>query len=217
MDSLQAYHAFWASFGWKAYDETSVPDIAVMPYITYEAADDYFDNTVALTASLWSRSTSWVDITAKAKEIALKIGLGGIIIPFYNGMIWLKRGHPWAQRMSDGDDVRRIVLNIEAEYIRNGESPDITGTTWVWNDSIDMSDHKCEFDFESDSKNYVGVEIKNNMVTYVFYDSIAHTTRGEIVNFMGQWSSAAKKTITITSPITDDFYEYLTNNAEQGE
>lgn len=119
MDKLQAYHSFWASFGWKAYDETSVPDIAVLPYITYEVAVDYFDNELALTASLWSRSTSWVDITAKEKEIAELIGRGGLIIPYAGGGLWIKRGNPWAQRMSDSSDdmIRRIVLNISIEFI----------------------------------------------------------------------------------------------------
>ena len=68
MDKMQAYHDFWSSFGWKAYDETSVPDIAVLPYITYESATDSFGTQLSLNASLWSRSTSWADITAKEKE-----------------------------------------------------------------------------------------------------------------------------------------------------
>lgn len=119
MDKLQAYHAFWSSFDWKAYDETSVPDSAELPYITYEVASDSFDNDLALTASLWSRSTSWVDITAKEKEIAEAITRGGTVIMYDGGAFWIRKGMPWAQRMAEASDdsVRRIVLNVFIEFI----------------------------------------------------------------------------------------------------
>lgn len=119
MDKLQAYHAFWNGFGWKAYDETSVPDSAVLPYITYEVSSDNFDNDLALTASLWSRSTSWADITAKEQEIADEITRGGTMRLYDNGAFWIRKGHPWAQRMSESSDdsVRRIVLNVTVEFI----------------------------------------------------------------------------------------------------
>ena len=118
MDSLQALQKFWSSFTWKAYDETSVPDNAQLPYITYEASKDYFGSTLAQTASLWIRATGWSSITAKEKEISDYIGRGGKMIPFDNGVLWIRRGLPWAQRMADEDDtIRRIVLNIEIEFV----------------------------------------------------------------------------------------------------
>ena len=119
MDKLQAYHAFWSSFGLKAYDETSVPDTATLPYITYEASSDFFGTDLAMTASLWYRSTSWADITAKEKAIASDIGRGGKIVSYTGGGIWIRRGTPWAQRMPDSTDdmVRRIVLNVIIEFI----------------------------------------------------------------------------------------------------
>lgn len=119
MDKMQAYHAFWAGFEWKAYDETSVPDTAGLPYITYETATDNFDNELALTASLWSRSTSWVDITAKEQEIAERISRGGLMVLYDGGGFWIKKGSPWAQRMSETSDdmIRRIALNISIEFI----------------------------------------------------------------------------------------------------
>ena len=119
MDKMQAYHSFWSAFTWKAYDETSVPDSAVLPYIAYEAITGYFGDSLAVTASLWTRSTSWATITAKEKEIAARIGKGGIMIPYEGGALWIRRGSPWAQRMSDAQDdsVRRIVLNVILEFI----------------------------------------------------------------------------------------------------
>ena len=50
-------------------------------------------------------------------EIGAAIGLGGKIIPFDGGKLWIKRGTPFAQRMSDeNEQIRRIYLNVEVEY-----------------------------------------------------------------------------------------------------
>ena len=120
MNNVRALHGFWSSFGWKAYDESTVPseDLhPVIPRITYEVATDEFDAPVSLTASLWDRSYSWENISNKATEIYNYIGRGGRMVRFEDNVIWVKRGSPFSQRMSDEDDsVRRIVLNIEVEY-----------------------------------------------------------------------------------------------------
>lgn len=119
MDKMQALHAFWSQFGWKAYDETSVPDTAELPYITYEASSDNFDHPIAQTVSLWDRSTSWARIETIRNTIEYAISRGGVAIPFEDGAIWLKRGSPFTQRMADDSDdtIRRIVINVETEFI----------------------------------------------------------------------------------------------------
>lgn len=119
MDKLQRLHSFWGEFNLPAYDENSVPDNAVLPYITYEAVTDYFDNNVFTTASLWYRSSSWSAIESKQREIANFIGRGGTICSYDGGAFWIRRGNPWSQRMSESsnDMIRRIVLNIIIEYI----------------------------------------------------------------------------------------------------
>lgn len=127
MDKLQAYHSFWSNFSWKAYDETSVPiaedrikmNGAAYPYNTYELSEDFFGHDLALTASLWDRSESWESVVDKAREISNYIGQGGVLIHYDGGAFWIRRGTPWAQRMSDesDDSVRRIVLNIVVEFI----------------------------------------------------------------------------------------------------
>lgn len=119
MDKLQAYHSFWSGFGLKAYDETSVPDDASMPYITYEVIEDNFDHPVGVVASLWYRTTSWAKPIAKVNEIENVLTRGGKIVSYDGGAFWIKRANPWAQRMPDGSDdsVRRIILNIEVEFI----------------------------------------------------------------------------------------------------
>jgi len=123
MDSLQTLNKFWNSFNLKAYDENTVPDNAMTAndgkYITYSVSTAYFDEPVALSASVWYKSTSWAEITQKAEEIGDAIGLGGKVIRFDGGGLWIKRGTPFSQRMSDEDDtIRRVYINIEVEYFR---------------------------------------------------------------------------------------------------
>ena len=118
MDKIQALNDFWNSFTLIAYDQSTVPDDAKLPYITYSVAEDDFNRPVSLTASIWYRSKSWGDITAKLNEISDRIGRGGIVVPFDGGAIWIKKGTPFAQRVTDEDDsIRRIYMNIEAEFI----------------------------------------------------------------------------------------------------
>lgn len=122
MDKWQALDKFWNSFGLTAYDENSVPTgktAIPLPYITYQANTDTFDNSVALSASLWYRSSSWGQISQKSDEISNKIGMGGTPVPYDGGVIWVKRANPFSQRMSDptDDTIRRVFINIEAEFI----------------------------------------------------------------------------------------------------
>ncbi len=118
MDKEQALQSFWGSFEWKAYDENTVPEDAELPRITYSVTTDSFNENVALTGSLWARSTSWKNITLKAHEIAQRLAGGGQTIRYEDGLLWIRKGVPFMQRMADTDDsIRRIYINIEVEYI----------------------------------------------------------------------------------------------------
>lgn len=123
MNKAQALHSFWSSFkvGNKpvpAYDESTVPVDAGFPRITYEVVEDSIGQEVVMTASIWDRNMSWVRSEEIAEDISVLVGLGGFNIPCVGGSLWIKRGTPFAQRMTDTDDsIRRIVINIEAEYI----------------------------------------------------------------------------------------------------
>ena len=114
----QALQSFWERFGVSVYDENTVPEDATYPRLTYTYAEDDFERPVALSASLWDKSFSWVRLTNLAEAIRTEIGYGGVLLTCENGHIWLKRGAPFAQRMSDEDDaIRRIYINIEAEFL----------------------------------------------------------------------------------------------------
>ena len=118
MTKAAAIYQFWNSFGLTAYEENSVPVEAAFPYITYQLVTDSFDHEVAATASLWYRSESWTGINSKTEEISQKISRGKII-SCDGGAIWLKRGQPFAQSMSDESDdlIKRKYLNITAEFM----------------------------------------------------------------------------------------------------
>ena len=119
MTKAAAIYQFWNSFGLTAYEENTVTDDAVFPYITYQLVTDSFDREIQLTASLWYRSESWTGINSKTEEISQKISRGGKIIPCDGGAIWLKRGQPFAQNMGDESDnlIKRKYLNITAEFM----------------------------------------------------------------------------------------------------
>ena len=118
MDKIQALNSFWNSFNLIAYDDSTVPEEAQLPYITYSVGEDEFGYPVSLTASIWYRSKRWDEITNKLNEISRAIGRGGKMIPYDGGAIWITKGSPFAQRVRDEDDsIRRIFINIEVEFI----------------------------------------------------------------------------------------------------
>ena len=122
MTKEAALYNFWSMFGLPAYEENSVPsgeDGAEFPYITYQVVTDSFGNDVALTGSVWYRSTSWKEANAKAQEISDKISRGGVMISCDGGVIWIRRGVPFAQSMGDDSDdlIKRKYINIVAEFM----------------------------------------------------------------------------------------------------
>lgn len=120
MDKSQAIHEFWSSFGLTAYDENTVPDDAVMPYITYSVSTGDIGDLIVLNARLWYHSTSWQAVSKKADEIAAYIGSGNhVVLKLDNGYLWLVKGTPFSQRMADDVDtmIRSIYLNVNAEYL----------------------------------------------------------------------------------------------------
>ena len=121
----KTYDRFWKSFGLRAFEENSIPTgkhKPDMPYITYEASTGTFNETVPLVASIWTRSPSWERALQITDSIADKITDGGCIQSSDDdtGVIWIKKGFPFVQRMPDEAEdnmVKRIVLNLEVEFI----------------------------------------------------------------------------------------------------
>lgn len=119
MNKWQAQQSFWSSFGLTAYDEITVPENAIFPYITYEAVADDFGHPASISASLWYKSMSWQEISQKADEIADAITMGGKMYPYKDSAILVRKSNPFAQRMSEptDDTIRRMVLNVTLEFL----------------------------------------------------------------------------------------------------
>ena len=94
MDKYQALQSFWSSFAIPAYDENSVPDDPVFPYITYSVQTDSLGTPVAMSASVWYRTYSWEGISMKAEEIARRI-VEQNALPLDNGYLYLTKGTPF--------------------------------------------------------------------------------------------------------------------------
>ena len=120
MNKAQALHSFWNSFGIPAYDSSTVPEESSRGkfYITYDVSIDRLDAPVILTASIWDVDTmSWERISQKVDEISNDL-IQVKAIPLDIGYLYLTRGQPFAQRMSDEDPTtRRIYINLMAEYL----------------------------------------------------------------------------------------------------
>lgn len=118
MDREQSLQSFWESFGIPAYDANTVSEDAPFPRITYEVTVNEFGVPTTIYGSIWDKSTGWGRVTGIAHEIDSRLSQGGQTIQSDRGIIWLKKGTPFQQRMSDPDDtIRRILVNIEIEYL----------------------------------------------------------------------------------------------------
>ena len=120
MTKEQALHQFFNSFGIVGHRNTSVPDDAIFPYLTYDAPISSFEeDPVSITTNLYYYTDSEADPDAKAEEIRNAIGMGGKILPCDGGAIWLKWGSPWCQSLVDDTNanIKRRYINITAEYL----------------------------------------------------------------------------------------------------
>lgn len=116
-----AIYQFMSSFGIPAYPASSVPSDATFPYLTYDLAiGEFLEPEVNMPVNVWYRTESEAAPNAKVREMFTRIGLGGVTIRCDNGLIWVKRGSPWAQAMNvEGEDemVKRRYVNINLEYL----------------------------------------------------------------------------------------------------
>ena len=103
-----------------SYAASSVPDDATLPYLTYELITSAWDGgEVGLTVNMWFRTTSEKEPNAAVDRLSKAIGLGGVFLHCDDGVIWLKRGSPWAQSLTDATDktIKRRYINVTAEYL----------------------------------------------------------------------------------------------------
>ena len=123
-----AVYQFLGSFGIPAYAATSTPSDAEFPYITYDLVlGEWLQSEVNMPVNVWYRTDSEAQPNAKVREISRAIGGGGTLVPCDGGVLWIKRGSPWAQavRTESGDEkIKRRYLNIDIEYIITSDQED---------------------------------------------------------------------------------------------
>lgn len=121
-----AIYQWMNGFGIPAYASTSTPDEGDaewqgFPYITYDlVVGEWGGGEVNVPVNVWYRTDSEAMPNAKVREIGEALGIGGATVPCDGGMVWLKKGSPWAQAVRvEGDDekVKRRLLNVSAEYL----------------------------------------------------------------------------------------------------
>ena len=116
-----AVYTFLSSFGIPAYAASSVPDQATFPYLTYDLVmGEWGQPEVNMPVNVWYRTDSEALPNAKVREISKAIGMGGVTLPCDGGMLWVKKGSPWAQAVTvEGEDekVKRRYVNINIEYL----------------------------------------------------------------------------------------------------
>lgn len=121
MTQEAAIYEFLNGFGIPAYPASSVPDQAEFPRITYEVVLGEWGGTeVNMPVNVWYRTESEAEPNAKVREISRRIGHGGILIECDDGVLWIKKGSPWAQAVTiDGEDekVKRRYVNINVETL----------------------------------------------------------------------------------------------------
>lgn len=116
-----AIYGFLNGFSIPAYASASVPDQAQFPYITYDLVlGEWGQPEVNMPVNVWYRTESEAQPNAKVREIGERIGMGGVLLHCDGGVLWVKKGSPWAQAMTiEGEDekVKRRYVNINIEFL----------------------------------------------------------------------------------------------------
>ena len=121
-----AIYGWLSSFGMPAYTPSSVPSQdsplwGGFPYLTYDLVlGEWGQPEVNMPVNVWYRTDSEALPNAKVREISQAIGMGGVTLPCDGGMLWVKKGSPWAQAVTvEGEDekVKRRYININIEFL----------------------------------------------------------------------------------------------------
>lgn len=116
-----AVYTFLSSFSIPAYAASSVPDQATFPYLTYDLViGEWGQPEVNMPVNVWYRTDSEAIPNAKVREIGERIGMGGVLLHCDGGVLWVKKGSPWAQAVTvEGEDekVKRRYININIEFM----------------------------------------------------------------------------------------------------
>jgi len=119
MTKPQAIYNFFNSFGVDAYPLTAVPDDQAFPFIAYEGNIGNTGDQISIAVQLWMHTDSEASLNNKVEQISTSIGMGGKVIHYDGGSMWIKRGNPWSIPITHQTDntTKGRSLNIEIEFM----------------------------------------------------------------------------------------------------
>ena len=108
---MKGLNQFFSQFG-TAYIETSVPESAEFPYITYKCGSEDWNNKALISCSIYSKSSSYVELSEIAEKI-LDSARNGAIINVDGGYLCIYLGEPEFQIIPNADyDIRQGYINF---------------------------------------------------------------------------------------------------------
>ena len=108
--AAEALKTFFSGFGLRAFQEGTVPDDAVMPYITFSISTPEWNQKASIYARVWDRTTSNTWLIEKADQITRAIGEQKKIT-FTGGYLVIWPETPLAQIQEEGA-ARYAYLNL---------------------------------------------------------------------------------------------------------
>ena len=108
---MKGLNQFFSQFG-TAYIETSVPESAEFPYITYKCGSEDWNNKALISCSIYSKSSSYVELSEIAERI-LDYARDGAIINVDGGYLCIYLGEPEFQIVPNADyNIRQGYINF---------------------------------------------------------------------------------------------------------
>lgn len=108
---MKGLNKFFSQFG-MAYIETSVPESAEFPYITYKCGSEDWNNKALISCSIYSKSSSYLELSEIAEKI-LDSARDGAIINVDGGYLCIYLGEPEFQIVPNADyNIRQGYINF---------------------------------------------------------------------------------------------------------
>ena len=111
VEIMKGLKKFFSQFG-TAYIETSVPESAEFPYITYKCGSEDWKNKALISCSIYSKSSSYLELSEIAEKI-LDSARDGAIINVDGGYLCIYLGEPEFQIVPNTDyNIRQGYINF---------------------------------------------------------------------------------------------------------
>lgn len=113
MNKSEALFKFFSGFGIPAFEENSLPAGTQPPFITYtDTHDNYEAENTALQMRIWDKSNSFAYLMSIETAVHERIK-HGLRLDHDNGHIFLYKGSPFAQSLSEQDNTYKgKLINI---------------------------------------------------------------------------------------------------------